>query len=235
MARSPDPRSPAKVLVLGGTPSDDSIVDALPAHAGVLWQSFCRPGFGRAPVRPRRFGDVAAMVDVSDVDAFVGVSGGGPQALFLASTRPGSRVLVICGMPPRRHFDRYLDQCVHEALFRSLADGVAPFFEAMRRARDYAAIVGSCAGPVADVERGIFEELRALYEDWDVDTTALEAIWIHPRDDRNAPPGAVRDYIAGKPNIALREVDGGHSISLETLLTPELVRWLTFESAQRPR
>jgi hypothetical protein len=218
-------RHPATVLVLGGTPSDDSVVHAFPEDAGgVRWSSLCRPGFGYAPVRPRFFGDVAEMVDVSEFDAFVGISGGGPQALFLASRKPGARALVICGMTPRRHFDRYLAECLHAAVFRALSSGLAPFRQVMRRAEGYAEIVGSCAGPVADVEAGIYEELRALYADWDVDTAGLEAIWVHPRDDRNAPLGAVRDYLAGKPTVALREVEGGHSISARALLTPELVR-----------
>jgi hypothetical protein len=212
-------------LVLGGTPSDASLAESMPARGLVAWRSLNRPGFGGVPWRERTPLDFLPAPGDGRPDLIVGISGGSYHAFAYARHRTSAFVVIVAGMVPRPFFDLGLDSCRHRDLFVALGSGFEAWRQIFRRSPAYDRIVSSCGGPLADRERGIYEELRLLYRPWEVSLTGIEGVWFHPADDANVPLESVKAYLAASGvRIDLRVIPGTHDVSLDAIFTAEAVR-----------
>lgn len=224
------------VCVLGGTPSDTTILQLIPDSVKSAYKviSFNRPGFGGTPNRElskRLLFQLAREAGLRKHDyGVIGISGGAPLAILLASKFRLRHCGVVSGMVAREAFFRFGEKAVTREIMEAALGDFPNFSRITSQFPNIDAIVrmGGSVSPEAAI-RACYDEFRfvlsdSLFQRSEERRVAID--WWHGDKDVNVPYESAVLFLKNFPNAQLHTVQGkDHALDANFYIAALLKAW----------
>lgn len=200
------------ICIVGGTPSTIDVLnfiqDSLKAKYNFI--SFNRPGFGKSEYKETNEAllyELAAKAGLREQDfAVIGISGGGPIAMLLASKFKLKHCGVINGMVSKEAYFKFADAAITKDLFINVLAGYDGFKEAVLKFPNLDKIAQQAGTESEDMFiKASFNELNyilseKLYAAIDKD---ISMDWWHSENDVNVPFKSAELFLKDYANAKL--------------------------------
>lgn len=192
------------ICVLGGTPSTADIVNEIPDEIKNKYNiiSFNRPGFGGTPnseMSRKKLFELAKKAGLKKNDfGIIGVSGGGPLAILIASEFNLSHCGVISGMVTREAYFPFADSTFTKPVMSSVLSGYDSFKNTVESFPNVEEILKQAGSPKDKAIRACYDDLNfilspSLFTKKDFDTVNI--IWRHGEYDKNVALESVELFL----------------------------------------
>lgn len=192
------------ICILGGTPSTAGIVNEIPDEIKEKYNiiSFNRPGFGgtaNGVMSREKLFELAKKAGLKKNDfGIIGVSGGGPLAILIASEFNLSHCGVISGMVSREAYFPFADSTFTKPLMSSIVSGYDSFKTTVESFPNVDQIFKQAGSP-RDIA------LRACYDDLNFillpslftkeEFNKVNITWRHGENDKNVALESVELFL----------------------------------------
>lgn len=222
------------ICILGGTPSTADIIKEIPQEIKDKYNiiSFNRPGFGGTPnsvMNKQKLFELAKKAGLKENDfGIIGISGGGPLAILIASKFKLSHCGVLSGMVSKEAYFPFADSTFTKPLMSSVLPGYDSFKTKVESFPNVEEILKQAGSPKDLAIRGCFDDLNFLLsphlftkKDFNVNIT-----WWHGENDKNVALESVimflRDFKNAKLNIIPNE---SHAIDARIYVNKIVKGW----------
>ncbi|HEX2936565.1 MAG TPA: alpha/beta hydrolase [Bacteroidales bacterium] len=224
------------ICILGGTPSTKDILQLIPDSMKKNYHfiSFNRPGFGGSPnaqLTREKLYKLAKEAGLRKNDfGIIGVSGGAPLAILLASEFKLKHCGVISGMVSAEAFFQYEKKAITSGIMRTALTDYKNFESTALQFPNLDEIVKQAGAPSKEVAlRACYDEFNFILADHLFSGTnahSLRIDWWHGTDDVNVPIEAVELFLKDFPNASLYKIpNANHGIDANLYISKALKDW----------
>ncbi|MEP6738512.1 MAG: hypothetical protein ABJA70_23500 [Chryseolinea sp.] len=224
------------ICIIGGTPSTANILMSLPDSLKTKYNliSFNRPGYGGTQnhiMSDELLFKLARKAGLRDNDyGVIGISGGGPLAILLASKFNLKHCGVVSGMVSRDAFFAFADSAVTKDLMESVINGKDSFSQTIRKFPHLDEILKQAES--TNQETAIvasYDDLHyilsdALYKS--IKNKNLKIDWWHGEKDNNVPFRSAEYFLKDYKNAKLNIIpDATHGIDSRIYVGQIIQQW----------
>jgi pimeloyl-ACP methyl ester carboxylesterase len=224
------------ICILGGTPSTKHIIQLVPDSLRARYRiiSFDRPGFGtneNTSLDTQSLEELAQEAGVRRGDfGIIGISGGAPLALYLASKYQMDHCGIINGMVAKESYFQYADSTITKGLMIGVLEGYTSFAAAANKFPNLNKIVQiSGAESKEKALWACYREFRFLFSDdlhAGIENTTLAVDWWHGDRDTHVPLESAQHFLQDYGNARLTIIpDAGHDVDLNTYIAKIISNW----------
>src|SRR5687768_8341412 len=223
------------ICIIGGTPSSDKILDAIPDDLKNKYNfiSFNRPGYGGTANEvwdENRLFELAAQAGLKKNDfAVIGVSGGGLLAILIAKKFHLQHCGVISGMVPANEYFAYADSTFTKSLMNSVVNGYDEFKKTIESFPNVEEILKQANSPVPTAIRASYDDLHFILTGINFNKKTFRKTklsWLHGENDKNVALESAQLFLAKFMNADLTVIpDANHAIDARTLVRQLLDKW----------
>lgn len=224
------------ICIVGGTPSTSKILESLSDTLKEKYHiiSFNRPGYGgteNAAMSDELLFQLAKNAGLRENDyGIIGISGGGPLSILLASKFKLKHCGVISGMVSKEAFFKFSDSAVTKSLMESVLEGKDKFSEAAMKFPNLDEIMRQ-AGSInhETAIRACYDDLsfilsNSLYAS--IKNKNLKIDWWHGEQDRNVPFKSAEYFLKDYKNAVLNKIpDADHEIDSRIYIGKIIENW----------
>jgi pimeloyl-ACP methyl ester carboxylesterase len=224
------------VCILGGTPSTVSILNDIPDSLKTRYNfiSFNRPGYGgtkNAQLNEEILFDLAKKAGLKENDyGIIGISGGGPLALLIASKFKLKHCGIVSGMVSKKPFFQFGDSAVTKDVMASVLEGYGQFEQAILKFPNVDEIVKMAGNNSRKAA------IRACYDDLyfilnkDLNSAIHDKSfvidWYHGEKDVNVPLKSAQLFLKDYQNANLTVIPKAtHGIDSRVYIRKLLDSW----------
>lgn len=224
------------ICIIGGTPSTKKILSVLPdsLKANYNFISFNRPGYGGTQnqvMSDELLFKLAQNAGLHENDyGVIGISGGGPLAILLASKFKLKHCGVISGMVSKKAFFEYADSAVTKDLMQSVLNGKYDFFQTIKKFPNLDAILAQAES--TDLETAIlacYNDLNFVLSDdlyTSIKNKSIAIDWWHGEKDNNVPFKSAEYFLKNYENARLNVIsDATHGIDSRIYIEKIIKQW----------
>lgn len=224
------------ICIIGGTPSTKNILsllqDSLKANYNLI--SFNRPGYGGTQNQVMSAELLFKLVQNAGLRendyGVIGISGGGPLAILLASKFKLKHCGVISGMVSKNAFLTYADSAVTKDLMQSVLKGEDDFFKTIKKFPNLDAILAQAES--TDLETAIlacYNDLNFVLSDelyTSIKNKNIAIDWWHGEKDNNVPFKSAEYFLKDYKNARLNVItDATHGIDSRIYIEKIIKQW----------
>lgn len=224
------------ICLLGGTPSTKEVITMIPEALQKKYRfiSFNRPGFGgsdNAIITKELVYELAREAGLETNDfGVIGISGGAPMAILLASEFKLKHCGIISGMVPKEHYFKHSSTAVTRDLFSMALGDYDAFYDTVMQFPNANAIIELAGAPSADsAVRACYDEFNFILSDdlfANNEHLAVPMDWFHGDKDVNIPLAAIEEFLKNAPKTKLQIVkDADHGMDANIYITQLLSLW----------
>jgi pimeloyl-ACP methyl ester carboxylesterase len=223
------------ICILGGTPSSAKILDEIPADLKERYNfiSFNRPGFGGTPNEvwdEKRLFEIALQVGLKENDfAVIGVSGGGPLAILLASHFRLQHCGIISGMVPAKEYFAYADFTFTKSLMHSAVGSYDDFKKTIKSFPNVEQILQQAESPLPAAIRACYDDLHFILTGIKFKKRVFRKLkpdWLHGENDENVALKSAQLFLSKFKNANLTVLYGkNHAIDARILVRQLIGSW----------
>lgn len=223
------------ICILGGTPSTKEIAkyvpDSLKERFNII--SFDRPGFGENEGHGLNTEILSQLAGNAGLRkggfGVIGISGGGPMALYLASEYNLEHCGIINGMVSKEAYFKYSDSAVTKDLMMGALESYGSFEDAALKFPNIDRIVKvSGADSKEQAIKACYNEFRFMFSEAlhrSIDRS-LDVDWWHGEDDSNVPLESVKFFLEDYQNARLTIIpNASHDVDLKKYIAEIIGRW----------
>jgi len=224
------------ICILGGTPSTKEILDFIPdsikSHYNLI--SFNRPGFGGSEnekLTEEMLYKLAKDAGLKKNDfGIIGVSGGAPLSILIASKFKLKHCGIISGMVSKEAYFKYADKAITKSIMESALGDYADFEASALRFPNLDEIVKQAGANSKEVAlRACFDEFNFILADSLFPANKDHSIridWWHGVDDVNVPIESAELFLSNYPNSNLNRIaKANHEIDANVYISKILKEW----------
>lgn len=224
------------VCILGGTPSTKEILNLIPdsikSHYNLI--SFNRPGFGGSEnekLSEEVLYKLAKDAGLKKNDfGIIGVSGGAPLSILIASKFKLKHCGIISGMVPKEAYFKYADKAITKSIMESALADYKDFEASAKQFPNLDEIVKQAGANSKEVAlRACYDEFNFILADSLFSTLkdhSLKIDWWHGEDDVNVPTESVELFLSDYPNSKLNRIaKANHEIDANVYISKILKEW----------
>lgn len=210
------------ICIVGGTPSTSDILNFIPDSLKAKYNfiSFNRPGFGGSEYKKTDESvlcELAQEAGLKDHDyAVIGVSGGGPMAMLLASKFNLKHCGVISGMVSKEAYFKFADSAITRDLFVNVLEDYEEFKESVLKFPNLDQIAKQAGTESQEMFiKASYNELnyvlsKSLYNNINKD---IQVDWWHGEKDVNVPFKSAEHFLKDYKNATLHNIpNASHEI-----------------------
>lgn len=210
------------ICIVGGTPSTTDILNFIPDSLKTKYNfiSFNRPGFGGSEYKETDEAvlyELAKEAGLKDQDyAVIGISGGGPIAMLLASKFRLKHCGVISGMVAKDSYFTFADGSITKDLFTNVLAGYDAFKESVLKFPNLDQIAKQAGTESEEMFiKASYNELgyvlsESLYNSINKD---IQIDWWHGENDVNVPFKSAELFLEDYKNATLHNIpNASHEI-----------------------
>lgn len=223
------------ICIVGGTPSTTEILKFIPDSLKTKYNfiSFNRPGFGGSEYKKTDESvlyELAQKAGLKDHDyAVIGVSGGGPMAMLLASKFNLKHCGVISGMVSKEAYFKFADSAITRDLFVNVLEDYEEFKESVLKFPNLDQIAKQAGTESEDMFiKASYNELNfvlseTLYNNINKD---IHVDWWHGENDVNVPFKSAELFLKDYKNTMLNTIpNAGHDIDAVIYMNKLIHEW----------
>ena len=224
------------VCILGGTPSTKEILNLIPDSIKSQYNfiSFNRPGFGgteNEELTDEMLFKLAKDAGLKNNDfGIIGVSGGAPLSILIASKFKLKHCGIISGMVPKDAYFKYADKAITKGIMESALGDYKEFEASAMQFPNLDEIVKQAGANSKEVA------LRACYDEFNfiladsllsiIKDHSLKIDWWHGEDDVNVPIESVELFLSDYSNSKLKRIaKANHEIDANIYILKILKGW----------
>jgi pimeloyl-ACP methyl ester carboxylesterase len=221
------------ICLIGGTPSTTDILEMLPDSLKQKYNfiSFNRPGYGESvneEITDSLLYELAQNAGLKKGDfGVIGVSGGGPFSILLASHFKLKHCGVISGMVSKEAFFSHADGAVTKQLMENVLAGYNEFEEATLQFPNVDEIMKQAGTTNKEMAiRACYDDLnyilsKSLYKA--IQNKKMTIDWWHGEKDVNVPLESVKEFIKDYPNTSLHIISEASHVIDSNIYVGELI------------
>ena len=224
------------ICILGGTPSTKEILNQIPDSIKTQYNfiSFNRPGFGGSAnekLTKEMLYKLAKDAGLKNSDfGIIGVSGGAPLSILIASEFKLKHCGIISGMVSKEAYFKYADKTITKDVMESALGDYTDFEASALRFPNLDEIVKQAGASSKEVAlRACFDEFNFILADSLFPTNKDHSIsidWWHGVNDVNVPIQSVELFLSDYPNSTLNKInDASHAIDANVYIAKILKQW----------
>jgi pimeloyl-ACP methyl ester carboxylesterase len=224
------------VCILGGTPSTKEILNLIPDSIKTQYNliSFNRPGFGgleNEKLTDEMLFKLAKDAGLKNNDfGIIGVSGGAPLSILIASKFKLKHCGVISGMVPKEAYFKYADKAITKGIMESALGDYKEFEASAMQFPNLDEIVKQAGANSKEVAlRACYDEFNFILADSLFSTLkdhSLKIDWWHGEDDVNVPLESAELFLSNYPNSKLNRIPkANHEIDANVYISKILKEW----------
>lgn len=223
------------ICIVGGTPSTTDILNFIPDSLKTKYNfiSFNRPGFGGSEYKETDESvlyELAKEAGLKEQDyGIIGISGGGPMAMLLASKLKLKHCGVISGMVSKDAYFKFADSAITKDLFINVLAGYDAFKESVLKFPNLDQIAKQAGTTSEDMFiKASYNELnfvlsQSLYNNIHKD---IYVDWWHGDTDANVPFKSAELFLKDYKNATLNTIpDTGHDIDAVIYMNKLIHEW----------
>jgi pimeloyl-ACP methyl ester carboxylesterase len=224
------------ICILGGTPSTKDILNLIPdsIKGNYNFISFNRPGFGGSKneeLTKTMLFKLAKDAGLKKNDfGIIGISGGAPLSILIASEFNLKHCGIISGMVSREAFFQYEKKAITSGIMKTALTDFKNFEATALQFPNLDEIVkqaGAASNGIA--LRACFDEFNFILEDNLFPKTKENTIsidWWHGEEDVNVPIESVELFLKDFPKASLNKIaNTNHAIDANIYISKTLRSW----------
>ena len=204
------------ICILGGTPSTKEILNLIPdsikTHYNLI--SFNRPGFGGSKnekITDEMLYKLAEDAGLKNNDfGIIGVSGGAPLSILIASKFKLKHCGIISGMVSKDAYFKYANKAITKGIMESALGDYTDFESSAMRFPNLDEIVKQAGANSKEVAmRACYDEFNFILADSLFSTIkdhSLKIDWWHGEADVNVPIESAELFLSNYPNSKLNRI-----------------------------
>lgn len=234
----PSKQEPDKptICILGGTPSTKDILNLIPdsIKSGYNFISFNRPGFGGSrneKLTKTMLYELAKDAGLKKNDfGIIGISGGAPLSILIASEFNLKHCGIISGMVSREAFFQYEEKAITSGIMKTALVDYKDFEATALQFPNLDEIVKQAGAKIKEVAlRSCFDEFNFILEDnlfQKTKTNIMSIDWWHGEEDLNVPIESVELFLKDFPNASLNKIaNTNHDIDANVYISKAIKEW----------
>lgn len=224
------------ICVLGGTPSTTEILELVPDSIKNKYNfiSFNRPGYGgteNSKVTKEKLVKLAREAGLKENDfGIIGISGGAPLAILLASEFKLKHCGVISGMVTNDAYFKYADSTITKIIMEGALKPYQDFNDIVATFPNVDAIVNQARAKNEETAiRACYDELNyILSEGFSKSLTdkSLTIDWWHGDNDKNVTLQSAKAFLKDYGNSSLNIIpNSGHNVDAKKYIRKIIQNW----------
>ncbi|MBU3822641.1 alpha/beta hydrolase [Flavobacteriaceae bacterium XHP0103] len=211
------------ICVIGGTPSTSDILNLIPDSLKAKYNfiSFNRPGFGGTEISQttnETIFELAEKAGLQENDfGVIGISGGAPIAMLLASKFKLKHCGIISGMVSKEAYFKFADSTITKDLFTNVLAGYDEFKKAVLKFPN----LDEISKQAGTASKELF--IKATYNEFEYLLSeapytsinkAIAVDWWHGENDVNVPYKSAELFLKDFKNAILNKIpNSSHDIN----------------------
>ncbi|WP_157804977.1 alpha/beta fold hydrolase [Confluentibacter lentus] len=223
------------ICIIGGTPSTTDILTFIPDSLKAKYNfiSFNRPGFGGTEYTETNatlLYELAENAGLKTHDyAVIGISGGGPLAMLLASKFKLKYCGVISGMVSKDAYFEFADSAITKDLFTNLLLGYDGFKSAVLKFPNLDQIAKQAGSESEDMFiKASYNDLKYVLSEplYAAINNAIYMDWWHGENDTNVPFKSAELFLKNYKNATLHIIpNASHDIDSTIYIQKLIDSW----------
>jgi len=224
------------ICIIGGTPSTKEILNHISASikSNYNFISFNRPGFGGSKnekLSEDMLYKLAKDAGLKTNDfGIIGISGGAPLSILIASKFKLKHCGVISGMVSKEAYFRYSDKSITKSVTENALKDYKDFEASAVRFPNLDEIVKQAGAKSKEIA------LQACYDEFNfilaenlfstIKDNSLKIDWWHGEDDFNVPIQSVELFLSNYRNSKLNRIaKANHNVDIKLYISKILEEW----------
>ncbi|MEO8406176.1 MAG: hypothetical protein ABI480_16325 [Chitinophagaceae bacterium] len=201
------------ICIVDGTPSNIDVLNSIPDSLKKKYNfiSFNRPGYGgteNAVMSPELLFQLAKKAGLHENDyGIIGISGGGPYSILLASKFKLKHCGIVSGMVSRDAYFKFADSAITRGVMEGVLQGYDKFAAAAMNFPNLDEILRHAGTTSKEIAiRACYDDLNFVLADALYDAIKNKNIkidWWHGANDVNVPVKSVELFIKDYKNARL--------------------------------
>lgn len=223
------------ICIIGGTPSTSAILNFIPDSLKTKYNfiSFNRPGFGGTDIEQtsnETIIELAKKAGLKEGDfGVIGISGGAPMALLLASKLKLKHCGIISGMVPKETYFKFADSAITKDLFTNVLAGYDEFKASVLKFPNLDAIAKQAGTDSEELFiKASFNEFNYILseEPYTAINEDIVIDWWHGENDSNVPFRSAALFLKDFNNAQLNKIsNASHNINSVTYIEKLINQW----------
>lgn len=224
------------ICILGGTPSTKDIINLIPdsIKSDYNFISFNRPGFGGSKnekLTKTMLFELAKEAGLKKNDfGIIGISGGAPLSILIASEFNLKHCGIISGMVSKEAFFQYEEKAITSGIMKTALTDFKNFEATAMQFPNLDEIVKQAGAASNEIAlRACFDEFNFILKDNLFPKTKVNTInidWWHGEEDVNVPIESVELFLKNFSNASLNKIaNTNHAIDANVYISKALNKW----------
>ena len=224
------------LCILGGTPSTTQVLSLIPDSIKSAYKVICfnRPGFGGSENTKISEDILYALVRKAGLKnndfGIIGISGGAPLAILIASKFHLKHCGIISGMVSKQAFFKYGDKAVTKGVMEASLGDYTHFESIAMQFPNIDEIVKQAGADSKETAlRACYNEFNFVLQEnlFSIDKiNPLKIDWWHGENDVNVPVQSAKLFLKNYPNSKLNIIaNANHGIDANTYIAKLLKQW----------
>ena len=223
------------ICIVGGTPSTTDILNLIPDSLKTNYHfiSFNRPGFGGShyeEITESLLYKLAEDAGLNENDfGVIGISGGAPIAMLLASKFKLKHCGVISGMVSKDAYFKFADSAITKDLFTNVSSGYDAFKAAVLKFPNLEQIAQQAGTASKELFiKASFNEFNYILSEspYNAINKNIHIDWWHGKEDVNVPFKSAKLFLKDYKNATLHVIpDASHTIDATIYIEKLINGW----------
>lgn len=224
------------ICILGGTPSTKEVISVVPDSLRLKYKfvSFDRPGFGgttNSRLTKEKLIELAEDAGLQENDfGIVGISGGAPLSILIASEMNIKHCGVICGMVTHDAYFNHADSTVTKFIMEAATRSYTDFSKAVSIFPNVEVIVKQAGANNKETAlKACYDELNYILSKDLAESIKNKYIpidWFHAEMDRNVSLNSAKEFLEDYPNARLQILPNeDHTVDTKRYINEMVKTW----------
>lgn len=224
------------ICILGGTPSTKEVLDFVPDSLKIKYEfiSFNRPGYGgtnNSRLSKEKIIDLVRNAGLTDNDfGIIGISGGAPLAILIASELNLKHCGVICGMVTNEAYFKHADSTITKNIMETATKSYQDFNEAVSAFPNVEQIVKQAGAKNKEIAiRACYDEINYILSNVlseSITNKSISIDWFHGENDKNVSLESTKEFLKDFKNSGLRIIpDANHNVDSKRYIKEIVENW----------
>lgn len=224
------------ICILGGTPSTKEVLDFVPDSLKIKYEfiSFNRPGYGgtdNSKLTKEKLIDLAKNAGLKENDfGIIGISGGAPLAILIASELNLKHCGVICGMVTKEAYFKYADSTMTKNIMETAMKSYQDFDKTVSTFPNIEVIIKQAGANNKETAiRACYNELNYILSkelSASITNKSISLNWFHAENDKNVSLESAREFLKDFKNSSLKIIpNADHNVDSRRYIKEIVKNW----------